>query len=443
MTSKIEKAIRDAAGGLERPAPDLERALVARAESEGLLDVAYASVDSPSVPSRWPPRPPDWSGWHTRASRSQDEVLEELAAKLSPRVLEAPRGWTASGASWTSTSRAGARASTCRSTGRSRSGFTRAVLRATARIRYGKVGTYAAVAGEAGKPAGGEGGRERARARIRCPWSCPATACCGPAAHSAGTPEGSSARSSCCVSRAACPDGPAAGTPTIAPSRRGGRVAEGTRLLSEYRVHARSRVRIPPSPFRMRIAWLCHRPARVPSTRRGPLPCQAGAPNRRGRDVLPSSSAPLALAVRPTRAVWSRRTQAPRQAFAVLGFSISTTEVLRRCHSPSRSPLRCCRARPTSTATRWRRPRAVSAKRITSRLGAAQGSPARRYGCRAPRMVTSQSSSSRPTTSQRRSEPWPVRRSHSTSGSESTSRSARDGPRRGLPPPEQLLDFRL
>ena len=50
MTSKIEKAIRDAAGGLERPAPDLERALVARAESEGLLDVAYASVDSPLGP---------------------------------------------------------------------------------------------------------------------------------------------------------------------------------------------------------------------------------------------------------------------------------------------------------------------------------------------------------------------------------------------------------
>src|SRR4051794_22884376 len=37
-------------------------------------------------------------------------------------------------------------------------------------------------------------------------------------------------------------------------SRRGGRVAEGTRLLSEYRAHARSRVRIPPSPLN-RQAW--------------------------------------------------------------------------------------------------------------------------------------------------------------------------------------------
>ena len=33
-------------------------------------------------------------------------------------------------------------------------------------------------------------------------------------------------------------------------SRRGGRVAEGTRLLSEYGVHTPSRVRIPPSPLR-------------------------------------------------------------------------------------------------------------------------------------------------------------------------------------------------
>src|SRR3954451_1370773 len=36
---------------------------------------------------------------------------------------------------------------------------------------------------------------------------------------------------------------------TLAGSRRGGRVAEGTRLLSEYGDQTPSRVRIPPSPF--------------------------------------------------------------------------------------------------------------------------------------------------------------------------------------------------
>jgi hypothetical protein len=52
----------------------------------------------------------------------------------------------------------------------------------------------------------------------------------------------------------ASPPGPPTGglsTSTLprALSRRGGRVAEGTRLLSEYGVHAPSRVRIPPSPL--------------------------------------------------------------------------------------------------------------------------------------------------------------------------------------------------
>ncbi len=44
---------------------------------------------------------------------------------------------------------------------------------------------------------------------------------------------------------------PSEGPPLHCPGsfRRGGRVAEGTRLLSEYGVHAPSRVRIPPSPF--------------------------------------------------------------------------------------------------------------------------------------------------------------------------------------------------
>ena len=43
---------------------------------------------------------------------------------------------------------------------------------------------------------------------------------------------------------------------TLAGSRRGGRVAEGTRLLSEYGDQTPSRVRIPPSPLQ--------RPVRVP-----------------------------------------------------------------------------------------------------------------------------------------------------------------------------------
>ncbi|MBV8302732.1 MAG: methylated-DNA--[protein]-cysteine S-methyltransferase, partial [Acidimicrobiia bacterium] len=68
---------------------DLLERLAQRAEAEGLLDVAYAEVDSPigrlmvastakgvvrlAFPSERP-----------------DDVLDELAGRLSPRVLEAP-----------------------------------------------------------------------------------------------------------------------------------------------------------------------------------------------------------------------------------------------------------------------------------------------------------------------------------------------------------------
>src|SRR5213078_3819509 len=50
---------------------------------------------------------------------------------------------------------------------------------------------------------------------------------------------------------------------------RGGRVAEGTRLLSEYGVHAPSRVRIPPSPLqRPRRSWEETDTMQLGSTRR-------------------------------------------------------------------------------------------------------------------------------------------------------------------------------
>ena len=76
---------------------DLDRAvegLLARAERDGLIDVAYASVDSPfgellvartdrgvvkvALPT------------HRGSRQSADEVLDELARLVSPRVLESP-----------------------------------------------------------------------------------------------------------------------------------------------------------------------------------------------------------------------------------------------------------------------------------------------------------------------------------------------------------------
>jgi methylated-DNA-[protein]-cysteine S-methyltransferase len=149
----IEQTLRGAAADLPAAAPiDTDQALAERAAAEGLLDVAYASVDSPLGPLTVAVTPRGLVRVAYTESRSQDEVLQELAAKVSPRVLEAP-------ARLDDTRREldeyfeGRRTdfdlpidwSVTR-------GFTQKVLRATACIGFGQVRTYADVASRAGSP---------------------------------------------------------------------------------------------------------------------------------------------------------------------------------------------------------------------------------------------------------------------------------------------------
>src|SRR5215207_7747284 len=144
----IEHQLREAALDLPSdPPPVLERAA-----EEGLLDVAYTSVDSPLGPLVVAATPKGLVRVSYTEFRGEGEVLEDLARRVSPRVLEAPArldpvrreldeyfagrrtefdvpiDWALS------------------------SGFTREVLRATARIGYGQVSSYAKVAAEAGSP---------------------------------------------------------------------------------------------------------------------------------------------------------------------------------------------------------------------------------------------------------------------------------------------------
>jgi methylated-DNA-[protein]-cysteine S-methyltransferase len=61
----------------------------ARAEAEGLLDVAYARADSPFGPLLLAATPRGLVKVSLPAY-DPEETLEELAARISPRVLEAP-----------------------------------------------------------------------------------------------------------------------------------------------------------------------------------------------------------------------------------------------------------------------------------------------------------------------------------------------------------------
>jgi len=86
MTSgSLETALR---GSSTDPTADLAAAL-ARADAEGLVDVAYAQTDSPIGPLLVAATP---AGLVRLAFQreARDDVLEELAERISPRVIEAP-----------------------------------------------------------------------------------------------------------------------------------------------------------------------------------------------------------------------------------------------------------------------------------------------------------------------------------------------------------------
>jgi methylated-DNA-[protein]-cysteine S-methyltransferase len=147
ISDQIERALRQSAPMPAQDPPDL----IAAASAAGLLDVAYATLDSPvgklllAVTPRGLVRLAYLEGGEDEA-----DVLEQLATKVSPRVLAAP-----------------ARLDDPRReldqyfAGRRRDfdlpldwqltrGFARRVLEATSRIPYGSTTTYKSVAAEAG-----------------------------------------------------------------------------------------------------------------------------------------------------------------------------------------------------------------------------------------------------------------------------------------------------
>jgi methylated-DNA-[protein]-cysteine S-methyltransferase len=147
----IEDQLREAAAGLRAPEFDGER-FSARALDEGLADVAYAHADSPLGELLLAATPRGLACVSYLEFRQEDETLQRIAARLSPRVVEAP-----------------ARLDDARRQlegyfeGRRRgfdlpidwglvSDFGRRVLGRTASIPYGSVATYGEVARAIGSP---------------------------------------------------------------------------------------------------------------------------------------------------------------------------------------------------------------------------------------------------------------------------------------------------
>jgi methylated-DNA-[protein]-cysteine S-methyltransferase len=153
---KLEQALRHgrrtSSGGRETAAAAAER-LSSRIASEGLADIAYASVDSPF-------------GTLLAAATSEglvrlafpeehvDTVLEGLARRISPRIIEAPASFDAVRRELDEYFDGSRRAFELAQDWTLMSAFGRKVLGATYDIPYGGVLSYAEVAAEAGSPRG-------------------------------------------------------------------------------------------------------------------------------------------------------------------------------------------------------------------------------------------------------------------------------------------------
>jgi methylated-DNA-[protein]-cysteine S-methyltransferase len=146
----LEADLRRTATDDDSPLPDISAA----AAAAGVLDVAYATLDTPVGQVLLAATPKGLIRVAYLDSEEEDAILQQVAVRVSPRVLAAPR--KLDGPRRELDEYFGGRRSTFAIAidWRLVSGFGRRVLDATARIPYGSVSTYKQVAIEAGSPRG-------------------------------------------------------------------------------------------------------------------------------------------------------------------------------------------------------------------------------------------------------------------------------------------------
>jgi methylated-DNA-[protein]-cysteine S-methyltransferase len=145
MTTEIEHELRSRARATER-LPDF----TAAAAAAGLLDVAYATLDSPVGKLFLATTPRGLVRVAYLDGGDESQVLEQLAAKVSPRVVAAAWRLDEPRRELDEYFAGRRRGFDVPVDWRLTRGFGRRVLQATARIPYGTTATYRQVAGEAG-----------------------------------------------------------------------------------------------------------------------------------------------------------------------------------------------------------------------------------------------------------------------------------------------------
>lgn len=131
----------------------LPPAPAAAADAAGLLDVAYATFDGPLGHLVLAATPAGLVRI-AYADAGEDAVLAELSARISPRVLAAPRRLDPARRQLDEYLTGRRRAFALDLDRRLLSGFARRILEATAAIPYGDTATYGTVATAAGSPRG-------------------------------------------------------------------------------------------------------------------------------------------------------------------------------------------------------------------------------------------------------------------------------------------------
>lgn len=145
----LEQALRAAAPATGAPLPDITTA----AAEAGLLDVGYATLDSPVGTLLLAATPAGLLQLaYVDGQAALDALLTRLAAQVSPRLLSAPRRLDASRRELEEYFAGRRRQFDLSLDWRLVGDFGRRVLGAAQAIPYGSVATYAEVAAAAGRP---------------------------------------------------------------------------------------------------------------------------------------------------------------------------------------------------------------------------------------------------------------------------------------------------